>query len=61
MLLVGPPEKAGVKKLGDKEIEKRLRRLLERMKTKEAAYIIAEEAGITRKEAYDLAVRLTKE
>ncbi len=61
VLLVGPPEKVGAKKLGDKEIEKRLRGLLERMKTKEAAYIIAEEAGITRKEAYDLAVRLTKE
>ena len=61
VLLAGPPEKIEGKKLGDKEIEKRLRGLLARMKTKEAAYIIAEEAGISRKEAYDLAVRLSKE
>lgn len=61
VLLAGPAEKTGAKKLGDKEIEKRLRGLLARMKTKEAAYIIAEEAGISRKEAYDLAVRLSKE
>lgn len=62
VLVAGPPEAGRTeKKVGDKEIESRLRGLLKTLKTKEAAAIVAEEAGIPRKQAYALALRLVKE
>lgn len=59
VVLAGPPE-AEVKKVGEKEHEERLRRLLGDMKTKDAADTLAKETELSRKEAYALALRVSR-
>lgn len=60
VIVAGPPEAGETKKVGDKEAEERLRFLLGRMKTKEAADTLALETGMGRKEAYAMALRVSQ-
>lgn len=59
VVLAGPPE-AEVKKVGENDHEERLRCLLGDMKTKDAADTLAKETGLSRKDAYALALRVSR-
>ncbi len=59
VVVVGPPPEK-IKKAGDNHHEERLRSLLADMKTKDAADTLAKETGLSRKEAYALALRLVQ-
>lgn len=57
VLVIGPPE---AENLSEGDVEARLKSALALMKTKEAAAFVAQETGWSRKDVYEMALRLSK-